>query len=116
MTANILVTGVRSDSIHGTFMDIMTDPMATYEVIISDTQGQTLETLTYQDADVINGLINFDFANLQPDSDYTVDLRVVTGGTTYNLDSVSTRTTSKIYPSWLQTFCTGYASNLCHFY
>ena len=82
--------------VQGVFNDIMPDnPDAVYEVTVSDSQGNVQMTKTYRRADVVNGMIGFDFTDLQPGTEYNVRLAVNNGGEVFALETLNVRTTSK---------------------
>ena len=86
---------VTQDTVRGTFEDITANnplPNAEYEVVLRDSNGNIAGTKFYNPRNANNGLIDFDFTGLNPNTDYNVQVRVTTDDGTFPLNSFNTRT------------------------
>ena len=96
-----IVTTVTQDTIRGTFEDItVNNPAlsnAEYEVVLRDPNGNIVNTRFYNPRNANNGLIDFDFTGLNPNTDYNVQVRVSTDDGTFPLNSFNTQTQGKSF-------------------
>ena len=90
-----IVTQVTESTITGTFDDITQNnnlPNANYEVVLRDANGNIVDTKYYDPRNAQNGLVEFGFNNLSPNTDYNVQVKVTTDEGTFPLNTFNTQT------------------------